>query len=109
MLMPIYCSSFLTMVINEIRNVLLCIILQSKSLEGVGIKDFQNLKLLQEEWSGREDLNLRPPAPKAGALTRLRYAPIKKKNSKHEFLNSKQILKLKTCKASEDVNTISCC
>jgi hypothetical protein len=25
--------------------------------------------------SGREDLNLRPPAPKAGALTRLRYAP----------------------------------
>ncbi len=26
-------------------------------------------------WSGREDLNLRPPAPKAGALTRLRYAP----------------------------------
>ena len=27
-------------------------------------------------WSGRQDLNLRPPAPKAGALTRLRYAPI---------------------------------
>ena len=26
-------------------------------------------------WSGREDLNLRPPAPKAGALTGLRYAP----------------------------------
>ena len=26
-------------------------------------------------WSGRKDLNLRPPAPKAGALTRLRYAP----------------------------------
>jgi hypothetical protein len=26
-------------------------------------------------WSGREDLNLRPPAPKAGALTSLRYAP----------------------------------
>src|SRR5205823_5620227 len=25
--------------------------------------------------SGREDLNLRPPAPKAGALARLRYAP----------------------------------
>ena len=27
--------------------------------------------------SGREDLNLRPPAPKAGALTSLRYAPLK--------------------------------
>ncbi len=26
-------------------------------------------------WSGRKDSNLRPPAPKAGALTRLRYAP----------------------------------
>ena len=25
--------------------------------------------------SGREDLNLRPPAPEAGALTGLRYAP----------------------------------
>ena len=30
-------------------------------------------------WSGRKDLNLRPPAPKAGALTRLRYAPKNKK------------------------------
>ncbi len=27
------------------------------------------------KWSGRKDSNLRPPAPKAGALTRLRYAP----------------------------------
>ena len=27
--------------------------------------------------SGREDSNLRPPAPKAGALTRLRHAPNK--------------------------------
>ncbi len=26
-------------------------------------------------WSGREDLNLRPPAPKAGTLARLRHAP----------------------------------
>src|SRR5213080_87168 len=26
-------------------------------------------------WSGRRDSNPRPPAPKAGALTRLRYAP----------------------------------
>ncbi len=26
-------------------------------------------------WSGRADLNRRPPAPKAGALTSLRYAP----------------------------------
>ena len=29
----------------------------------------------QETWSGREDLNLRPPAPKAGALAKLRHAP----------------------------------
>ena len=29
--------------------------------------------------SGRQDLNLRPPAPKAGALTGLRYAPLKHK------------------------------
>lgn len=26
-------------------------------------------------WSGKEDLNLRPPAPETGALTRLRYSP----------------------------------
>ncbi len=26
-------------------------------------------------WSGREDLNLRPPSPEPGALARLRYAP----------------------------------
>jgi hypothetical protein len=26
-------------------------------------------------WSGLADLNRRPPAPKAGALTRLRYVP----------------------------------
>ncbi len=32
----------------------------------------------QETGSGREDLNLRPPAPKAGALTSLRYAPTPK-------------------------------
>jgi hypothetical protein len=33
------------------------------------------LNLYEEKWSGRADLNGRPPAPKAGALTRLRYAP----------------------------------
>jgi hypothetical protein len=26
--------------------------------------------------SGRRDLNPRPPAPKAGALTKLRYSPV---------------------------------
>ena len=30
---------------------------------------------LLKKWSGRADLNRRPPAPKAGALTRLRYVP----------------------------------
>ncbi len=29
----------------------------------------------REKWSGRPDSNRRPPAPKAGALARLRYAP----------------------------------
>ena len=29
----------------------------------------------REKKSGREDSNLRPPAPKAGALAKLRYAP----------------------------------
>ena len=28
------------------------------------------------EWSGREDLNLRPQRPERCALTRLRYAPL---------------------------------
>jgi hypothetical protein len=28
-----------------------------------------------KEWSGREDLNLRPQRPERCALTRLRYAP----------------------------------
>lgn len=28
-------------------------------------------------WSGREDSNLRPPAPHAGTLTRLRYVPFR--------------------------------
>jgi hypothetical protein len=35
-------------------------------------------------WSGRQDSNLRPPAPKAGALTRLRYAPIPEKKTRLE-------------------------
>src|SRR6202051_4366026 len=29
----------------------------------------------EKKWSGREDLNLRPPGPEPGALARLRYAP----------------------------------
>ena len=35
--------------------------------------------------SGREDLNLRPPAPKAGALARLSYAPIMPKYCENEM------------------------
>lgn len=30
---------------------------------------------MNENWSGRGDSNSRPPAPKAGALTKLRYSP----------------------------------
>ena len=31
--------------------------------------------LILKDWSGRKDLNLRPPGPEPGALARLRYAP----------------------------------
>ena len=31
--------------------------------------------LISKEWSGRLDLNQRPPGPEPGALARLRYAP----------------------------------
>ena len=31
--------------------------------------------LILKKWSGRKDLNLRPPGPEPGALARLRYAP----------------------------------
>ena len=38
--------------------------------------NFQLCKLLiLKDWSGRKDLNLRPPGPEPGALARLRYAP----------------------------------
>ncbi len=46
------------------------------------MKKWLKIPLLQvpeifwRNWSGRADLNGRPPAPKAGALTRLRYAPL---------------------------------
>ena len=36
----------------------------------------QRLRILVlRDWSGRKDLNLRPPGPEPGALARLRYAP----------------------------------
>ena len=31
--------------------------------------------MLENKWSGRVDLNHRPPGPEPGALARLRYAP----------------------------------
>jgi hypothetical protein len=36
------------------------------------------LNIINLKWSGRGDSNSRPPAPEAGALTGLRYAPTKK-------------------------------
>jgi hypothetical protein len=40
--------------------------------------------LIVKEWSGRKDLNRRPPGPEPGALARLRYAPTKcSDTSKH--------------------------
>ena len=37
---------------------------------------FASALTFRKTWSGRADSNCRPPAPKAGALTRLRYAPL---------------------------------
>ena len=47
--------------------------------------------------SGQQDSNLRPPAPKAGALAGLRYAPIFSKNF---FL----IIGFWRCKISQSIN-----
>lgn len=41
-------------------------------------------------WSGREDSNLRPPAPHADALARLRYVP----NTRRYFSVFSQNVKL---------------
>ena len=38
-------------------------------------------------WSGQRDSNPRPPAPKAGALARLRYAPVPNEDRKHILFN----------------------
>ena len=43
-------------------------------LKGLG-KEGSSDEILIYEWSGREDSNLRLPAPKAGALAKLRHAP----------------------------------
>src|SRR4029077_16246439 len=50
-----------------------------------------NLMIRKEKkWSGRKDLNLRPPGPEPGALARLRYAP----TDTARTLRSKQGLQL---------------
>ena len=38
-------------------------------------------------WSGWQDSNLRPPAPKAGAITELRYTPKASANIKLKISN----------------------
>ena len=45
------------------------------------------------EWSGWPDSNWRPPAPKAGALTRLRYTPTSSKNHTPLSPKSKKTLR----------------
>jgi hypothetical protein len=42
-------------------------------------------------WSGREDLNLRPPEPHSGALARLRYVPPVNARSYHHRLPSVKV------------------
>ena len=34
-----------------------------------------SIRSIRNKWSGRMDLNHRPPGPEPGALARLRYAP----------------------------------
>jgi hypothetical protein len=46
-------------------------------LKRIGNKKPLNIKGLQFILSGWQDSNLRPPAPKAGAMTGLRYTPKK--------------------------------
>ena len=49
--------------------------------------------------SGRQDSNLRPPAPKAGAIAGLRYAPFpsfQNKNNTYYQLDNKYLKNWKT-------------
>ena len=39
-----------------------------KRVEVLSIRPSGTVELLGEDWSGREDLNLRPPGPEPGAL-----------------------------------------
>ncbi len=48
-------------------------------------KRIENIRNKIEPLSGRQDSNLRPPAPKAGAITGLRYAPSIFQNIKNIF------------------------
>jgi hypothetical protein len=43
--------------------------------ESVNFLHKKSRTLLFGFWSGWQDSNLRPPAPKAGAITELRYTP----------------------------------
>jgi hypothetical protein len=58
-----------------------CLIHLSWNQRNLNSKSRSNKKLPQlfdcfeEKWSGRMDLNHRPPGPEPGALARLRYAP----------------------------------
>ena len=55
--------------------------------EGVTVVRFpmRNIIAKHRAESGREDLNLRPPGPKPGALARLRYAPMDGRERPIEF------------------------
>jgi hypothetical protein len=56
----------------------------TSNLDGLKIKNPSH-KWKGFWWSGWQDSNLRPPAPKAGAITGLRYTP-KRKHKKSRFL-----------------------
>lgn len=55
-------------------------------------------EIIGQSWSGRRDLNPRPLAPQASALTRLRYAPTifgkadQQEKTSTDFLRLNQVL-----------------
>ena len=74
------------------------------------LKINNNMNIWEFILSGRQDSNLRPPAPKAGAITGLRYAPytiiLKKRGEniydchlKNNFLRELEYLNCKTIKS----------
>jgi hypothetical protein len=62
--------------------------------------------LILKDWSGRMDLNHRPPGPEPGALARLRYAPTDKPISALNFVP--RLAQLSNSRLYEAVPCVPC-